>query len=106
MQLFDEKRQRYELDFARLKELKREISHLQHGEKKLEAMVKTHKPNITANTANTAQTLTNNKHKTEAGGHGAVRVRAVAGLRGNHLSNTTCLTQTFFKSGESCGNLW
>lgn len=37
--VFDEKRQRYELDFARLKELKREISHLDHGRKKLEATV-------------------------------------------------------------------
>ena len=26
--------------------------------------------------------------------------------RGNHLSNTTCLTRVFFKSGESCGKLW
>ena len=23
-------------------------------------------------------------------------------LRGSHLSNTTCLTQAFFKSGEEC----
>eukprot|EP00913_Durusdinium_trenchii_P009414 g8848.t1 len=38
-QLFDEKRQRYELDFARLRELKREISHLEHAEKKLETTV-------------------------------------------------------------------
>lgn len=38
-QIFDEKRQRYELDFARLKELKREISHLEHAEKKLEMTV-------------------------------------------------------------------
>ena len=27
-------------------------------------------------------------------------------LRGNHLSNTTRLTQGFFKSGESCSKLW
>ena len=27
-------------------------------------------------------------------------------LRGNHLSNTTCPTQVFFKSGESCSKLW
>ncbi|CAJ1441842.1 unnamed protein product [Effrenium voratum] len=39
LQLFDEKRQRYELDFARLKELKREIGHLEHAEKKLETAV-------------------------------------------------------------------
>eukprot|EP00929_Paragymnodinium_shiwhaense_P067259 TRINITY_DN33870_c0_g1_i3.p1 TRINITY_DN33870_c0_g1~~TRINITY_DN33870_c0_g1_i3.p1 ORF type:complete len:1104 (+),score=294.25 TRINITY_DN33870_c0_g1_i3:87-3314(+) len=39
LQLFEEKRQRYELDFSRLKELRREISHLEHGEKKLEASV-------------------------------------------------------------------
>ena len=25
-------------------------------------------------------------------------------IRGNHLSNTTCLTHVFFKSGESFGN--
>ena len=23
-------------------------------------------------------------------------------IRGSHLSNTTCLTQVFFRSGESC----
>lgn len=39
IQLFDEKRQRYELDFGRLRELKREISHLEHAEKKLETTV-------------------------------------------------------------------
>merc|ERR1711920_327281 len=38
--LFDEKRQRYELDFTRLKELKRELTHLEHGEKELEAAIK------------------------------------------------------------------
>lgn len=38
--LFDERRQRYELDFARLKELKREISHLDHEEKQLESTIK------------------------------------------------------------------
>ena len=27
----------------------------------------------------------------------------VASFRGNHLSNTTCLTQAFFKSGEGRG---
>ena len=27
-------------------------------------------------------------------------------LRGNHLSNTTCLTRAFFKSGEECSTLW
>ena len=27
-------------------------------------------------------------------------------VRGQHLSNTTCLTRVFFKSGESCGNSW
>eukprot|EP00439_Symbiodinium_sp_Y106_P022464 s3577_g2.t1 len=32
-------RKKYELDFARLKELKREISHLEHAEKKLEMTV-------------------------------------------------------------------
>ena len=26
-------------------------------------------------------------------------------VRGNHLSNTTCLTQALFKSGEECGNV-
>ena len=26
-------------------------------------------------------------------------------FRGNHLSNTTCLTQVFFKSGEACSKL-
>ena len=26
-------------------------------------------------------------------------------IRGNHLSNTTCLTQVFFKSGEWCSEL-
>ena len=26
-------------------------------------------------------------------------------LRGNHLSNTTCLTQVFFKHDKSCGKL-
>ena len=26
--------------------------------------------------------------------------------RGNHLSNTTCLTQVFLKSGEERGILW
>ena len=30
---------------------------------------------------------------------GPHRARA---LRGNHLSNTTCLTQGFFKSGQDC----
>ena len=28
------------------------------------------------------------------------------GIRGNHLSSTTCLTQVFFKSGEECDKLW
>ena len=27
-------------------------------------------------------------------------------LRGNHLSNTTCLTQALFKRGEECGESW
>ena len=27
-------------------------------------------------------------------------------VRGNHLSNTTCRTQVFFKSGEECGKAW
>ena len=27
-------------------------------------------------------------------------------LRENHLSNTTCLTQVFFKSGEQYSKLW
>ena len=27
-------------------------------------------------------------------------------IRGNHLSNTTCLTQVFFKSGEYFSTLW
>ena len=27
-------------------------------------------------------------------------------LRGNHLSNTTCLTQVLFKIGEECSALW
>ena len=27
------------------------------------------------------------------------------GLRGNHLSNTTCLTHVLFKSGEHCSEL-
>lgn len=39
VQLFDEKRQRYELDFGRLKELKRELTHLGHEEKKLESLI-------------------------------------------------------------------
>ena len=26
-------------------------------------------------------------------------------IRGNHLSNTTCLTHAFFKSGEQCAKL-
>ena len=35
--------------------------------------------------------------------NGAVtRRRFEASFRGNHLSNTTCLTHDFFKSGESC----
>ena len=38
-QLFEEKRQRYELDVGRLKELRKEITHLEHAEKKLEATV-------------------------------------------------------------------
>ena len=28
-----------------------------------------------------------------------------ASLRGNHLSNTTCLTRAFFKSGEYCSEI-
>jgi len=39
VQLLVEKRQRYELDHARLKELKRELSHLEHGEKKIESVI-------------------------------------------------------------------
>ena len=39
LQLFEERRQRYDLDFGRLRELKREISHLEHAEKKLETTV-------------------------------------------------------------------
>ena len=27
-------------------------------------------------------------------------------VRGNHLCNTTCRTQVFFKSGEARGKLW
>ena len=27
-------------------------------------------------------------------------------IRGNHMSNTTCLTHCFFKRGESCTKLW
>ena len=27
-------------------------------------------------------------------------------FRRNHLSNTTCLTQAFFKRGEQCSKLW
>ena len=30
---------------------------------------------------------------------------SIARLRGNHLSNTTCLTYVFFTSGTSCSNL-
>lgn len=40
-QVFDEKRQRYELDFGRLKELRRELSHFEHGEKRLETSIQT-----------------------------------------------------------------
>ena len=36
----------------------------------------------------------------------AVPPFSVLGFRGSHLSNTTCLTQVFFKSGESCSKLW
>jgi len=39
VQLFDEKRQRYELDVERLKEVRREVMTLEHGEKKIEVMV-------------------------------------------------------------------
>ena len=31
---------------------------------------------------------------------------ALACLRGNHLSKTTCLTHVFFKCGEYCSDLW
>ena len=40
-------------------------------------------------------------HRPAAGAHGAA-----AGLRGNHLSNTTCLMLVFLKSGEQFGKLW
>lgn len=39
--LFEEKRARYELDCGRLKELRREVSHLEHQEKQLQAVVQT-----------------------------------------------------------------
>ena len=34
------------------------------------------------------------------------RLNPLLALRGNHLSNASCLTQVFFKSGEECGKLW
>ena len=30
----------------------------------------------------------------------------VSKFKGNNLSNTTCLTQAFFKSGEECSEFW
>jgi len=39
--LFEEKRARYELDCGRLKELRREVSHLEHQERQLQAVVQT-----------------------------------------------------------------
>ena len=42
-----------------------------------------------------------------AGGEGPGHIRPRAGVRGkNNLSNTTCLTRVFFKSGEECGNIY
>ena len=38
-------------------------------------------------------------------GGAAPQHRARPGLQGNHLSNTTCLAQAFFKSGEDCSEL-
>merc|ERR1712039_155221 len=37
--LLEEKRQQYQLDCTRLKELRYELSHFEHGEKKLEANI-------------------------------------------------------------------
>jgi hypothetical protein len=39
VQLLQEKQQRYELDYSRLAELKRELAHLKHGEEKLSAAI-------------------------------------------------------------------
>jgi len=41
VQLLNEKQQRYELDYSRLSELKRELAHLKHGEEKLSAAIQT-----------------------------------------------------------------
>ena len=32
-----------------------------------------------------------------------LQIERYTDLRGNHLSNATCLMQVFFESGESCG---
>ena len=50
--------------------------------------------------------MNNAKGKYELIGEYAQPPVEVKVFRGNHLSNTTCLTQAFFKSGEECSTLW
>ena len=44
--------------------------------------------------------------RASSGGDGGAKTNETAAtVRGNHSSNTTCLTHAFFKSGEECSKL-
>ena len=64
----------------------------------------TYKQYIANNNSNEAQST--HRQGREHGPNAPRRRQLVRGLRGNYLSNTTCLKHDFFISGEECGRLW